>query len=134
MPSDGRMANTMTAAGLRASGQVELAAPEAAPDWRRAEILLAHLLRSYPGLPDPMPPSRVERWMGCRPSTPDGLPVIGPSRSSPDILHAFGHGHVGLAAGPITGRIVADLVAGRDPPVAAAGYAAERFRREPRAR
>ena len=40
MPSDGRMGNTVTVAGLRAAGQVELASLSAPPDWRRADILL----------------------------------------------------------------------------------------------
>lgn len=128
MPSDGRMANTAMRAGLRAAGQVELAAPEAAPDWRRADILLGHLLALYPGLAGPIPEARLSRWMGNRPSTPDGLPVIGPARATPDIVHAFGHGHVGLAAGPITGRIAADLLAGREPAIPIAAFAAGRFR------
>lgn len=113
MPSDGKMANTLTRNGLRAAGQVELAAPDAPPNWRRADILLAHLRQSFPGLLPEPDDSRVQRWMGCRPSTPDGLPVIGPARATPHILHAFGHGHIGLAMGPVTGRMAADLVAGR---------------------
>lgn len=67
--------------------------------------------------------------MGHRPSTPDGLLAIGPARSTPDIVHAFGHGHVGLAAGPITGTLVADLVAGREPSLPLAPFAPGRFSR-----
>jgi len=44
------------------------------------------------------------------------------------VVHAFGHGHVGLTAGPMTGRLVAALVAGRVPEVDPAPYAATRFR------
>lgn len=128
MPSDGKMANTMTAHGLRAAGQVELARITAPPDWRRADVLLRHLLRAYPGLPRDMPAERVSRWMGHRPSTPDGLPVIGEARGCPDIVYAFGHGHVGLAAGPMTGRIVADIVRQKPQPRLDA-YAARRFSR-----
>jgi D-amino-acid dehydrogenase len=127
MPSDGKMANTPTRAGLRAAGQVELAGADAPPDWRRAEILLAHLCRTFPGLPAQFPEGRITRWMGHRPSTPDGLPVIGPARASPDILHAFGHGHVGLAAGPATGRAIADLVTGTAPRLPLGPFAAGRF-------
>ncbi|MFC7557486.1 NAD(P)/FAD-dependent oxidoreductase [Pseudoroseomonas wenyumeiae] len=64
--------------GLRAAGQVEIAATDASPDWRRAEILRGHLLRSFPGLPQ-SPAERTKLWMGHRPSTPDGLPCLGPS-------------------------------------------------------
>lgn len=128
MPSDGKMANTLTDWGLRAAGQVELARPSAPPDWRRADVLLKHLLRTYSGLPAHIPAERLSRWMGHRPSTPDGVPVIGPARATTDIVHAFGHGHVGLAAGPMTGQLVADVVSGRQPTVPIEPYAASRFR------
>lgn len=128
MPSDGRMANTLTRGGLRVSGQVELASVEAAPNWARADVLLRHAQRAYPGLPAAIRAERQRRWLGHRPSTPDGLPVIGPASACPDIVHAFGHGHVGLAAGAITGRLAADLVGGKVPVIDPAPYAAARFR------
>ncbi len=52
-------------------------------------------------------------WLGFRPTFPDALPAIGHSPASPHILHAFGHQHIGLTLGGITGRIVADLAEGR---------------------
>ncbi|SDD36079.1 D-amino-acid dehydrogenase [Paracoccus isoporae] len=128
MPQEGRMANVVTQGGFRAAGQVELASPHAAPDWRRAEILLAHLRRSWPALND-VAEAQVSRWMGHRPSTPDGRPVIGPASGATDIIHAFGHGHIGLAAAPMTARLVADLLAGRAGPVDLSPYAPTRFRR-----
>jgi D-amino-acid dehydrogenase len=128
MPSDGKMANTPTLAGLRAAGQVELARPGAPPNWHRADILLRHLRRTFPGLADP-PAGSVTQWMGHRPSTPDGLPVIGRAAASPDVIYAFGHGHVGFAAAPATGRAVADLVADRASGLPLAGYAPSRFGR-----
>ena len=127
MPMDGKMANTMTAGTLRIAGQIELAGLDAAPDWRRADILRDHALATYAGLPRSLDPSRVSVWMGHRPSIADGLPVIGPASSCSDIVHAFGHGHVGLAAGPITGRLVADLVGGRGPVIDPRPYRATRF-------
>jgi D-amino-acid dehydrogenase len=129
MPSDGKMANTLTLKGLRASGQVELASVSAPPNWRRAAVLLNHALRTYPQLPRQIPEERISRWMGHRPSTPDGLPVIGPAHSSPDVIYAFGHGHVGLASGPATASIVADIIAGRSSPAPISVYAASRFQR-----
>jgi glycine/D-amino acid oxidase-like deaminating enzyme len=55
------------------------------------------------------------------------LPVIGPSRATPDVIYAFGHGHVGMTSAPMTGKIVADLVAGRPPSIDIAPFAAGRF-------
>jgi D-amino-acid dehydrogenase len=128
MPSDGKMGVTLTEGGLRAAGQVEIAGLDAAPDWRRAAILRDHLLRMFPALPRDLPAERVKVWMGHRPSTPDGLPVLGPSRASPDILHGFGHGHVGLAAAPRSALLLMDLFAGRAPSIPTEPYAPARFR------
>ena len=124
MPSDGKMANAWLDAGLRASGQVELATPGARPDWNRADILLRHLRATWPGLP---PDAPVRRWQGNRPSTPDGLPVIDRSRWSGNVIHAFGHGHVGLSAGPMTAAIVAALLTGTAPPIDPIPFTARRF-------
>ncbi|MBY0338654.1 MAG: FAD-binding oxidoreductase [Acetobacteraceae bacterium] len=128
MPSDGKMSVTMTARGLRVSGQVEIAGLEAAPNWRRAEILRDHLLRMFPSLPRDLPAEAVRFWMGHRPSMPDGLPVIGPARATPDILHCFGHGHVGLVAAPRSAALVAAMLAGRAPDPDAEPYSPDRFR------
>ena len=59
----------------------------------------------------------VERsaWLGFRPSMPDSLPVIGAAPRHRDVFLAFGHGHLGMGQGPVTGRVIADLAAGRDP-------------------
>lgn len=129
MPSDGKMSVTHMDGGLRIAGQVELAGLEAAPNWRRAEILRDFALRLFPGLPRDLPADRVSFWMGHRPSMPDSLPCLGPASSCPDIVHAFGHGHVGLAAGATTGRLVADLVAGKDSGIDMRPYRAQRFGR-----
>lgn len=69
------------------------------------------------------------RWIGSRPSTADGLPIIGPAPRHPRLLLAFGHGHIGLSTGPLTGRIVADLLGGILPPVSIEPFALGRFAR-----
>jgi hypothetical protein len=50
----------------------------------------------------------VTEWMGFRPSTPDSLPVIGPSPRNPDVFYAFGHGHLGLTMAARTAELVRD--------------------------
>lgn len=127
MPSDGKMAFAMTPAGLRIGGQVELAGLEAAPNWQRADVLLAFVRKVYPDVPADLPPERIKHWMGHRPSTPDGLPCLGPASGSNDIVHAFGHGHVGLTAGATTGKIVAEIIGGRPASVDLTPYRARRF-------
>lgn len=128
MPSDGKMACVMTPQGLRVAGQVELAGLTAAPDWRRADVLRDFARTVFPGLPADLPVDRVKVWMGHRPSIADGLPCIGPASGCADVVHAFGHGHVGLTAGAATGRLVADLVSGKQPEIDPAPYSAARFR------
>jgi D-amino-acid dehydrogenase len=128
MPSDGKMSLTWTATGLRVAGQVEIAGLAAAPNWKRAEILRDHLLRSFPGLPRDLPADRVKFWMGHRPSMPDGLPCLGPASASADILHGFGHGHVGLVAAPRSAELLVALLAGKPAPIPAGPYSPGRFR------
>jgi D-amino-acid dehydrogenase len=128
MPSDGKMGCAMTPQGLRLGGQVELAGLEAAPNWQRAEVLLRFARKVYPGIPADLPRERIKLWMGHRPSMPDGLPCLGPASGCHDVVHAFGHGHVGLTAGATTGKLVAEVIGGRRPSIDLAPYAATRFR------
>jgi len=128
MPSDGKMSIMRTARGLRCAGQVEIAGIDAAPNWQRAEILKNHLLGCFPGLPRDLSADRVKFWLGHRPSMPDGMPCLGTSRASPDVIHAFGHGHTGLVAAARTGEVVAALLTGRAPPIPIDAFDSRRFR------
>jgi D-amino-acid dehydrogenase len=125
--ADGKFVATPMDTGLRFAGTVELAGLAAPPDWRRARILLAQGRKMLPGLAASHPEESISMWMGHRPSLPDSLPVLGPSSATPDVVYAFGHGHVGMTAAPMTGKIVADLVAGRPPAIDIASFAAGRF-------
>ena len=107
---------------LRVAGTVELGGLAAGPSRHRLDRLLEGARGVFPDLG---PPDRD--WMGFRPSMPDSLPVIGFSKGGPEIIHAFGHGHIGVTLAPITARIVADLVAGRAPEVDISAYSAVRF-------
>jgi D-amino-acid dehydrogenase len=108
--------------GLRLTGGVELASPDAPPDYRRVRRLARRAAAVLPGLE----PRVLSEWQGCRPSLPDSLPVLGEAPRWRNLFLAFGHQHVGLTLGPLTGMIVADLVAGRDPGIDLAPYGAGR--------
>jgi D-amino-acid dehydrogenase len=110
--------------GLRIGGADELAGLERPPDYRRSKAMLAKATRFLPELKCE---NGVE-WMGHRPSLPDSLPVIGRSPGHPRILYAFGHGHLGLTQAAASGRLVADLVAGRGPAIDIRPFRPERFR------
>ncbi|HEY9550508.1 MAG TPA: FAD-binding oxidoreductase, partial [Kiloniellaceae bacterium] len=109
--------------GLRIAGTVELGGLQAAPDWRRAEVLYRNASRWFPDLDR----REESRWMGYRPSMPDSVPVIGPAPRHRNAIFAFGHGHVGLSLGARTGALVADLLAGREPGIDLRPYRVDRF-------
>jgi D-amino-acid dehydrogenase len=113
---------------VRVLSGVELNAREAPPDYVQIEAAAqeaAGTLRLGANL-DNRP------WMGARPSTPDGLPVIGPAPRHRGLIFAFGHGHIGLSTGPITGRLVADLATGAPPSIPVAPFAPPRLLGWPR--
>ncbi len=111
--------------GLRIGGAAEFAGLDARPDFRRSDALVTLARRYLPGLDA----RGAVRWMGHRPATPDSLPVIGRSRRRAEVVYAFGHGHLGLTLGPTTGRLVADIVAGRPPPLDLSPFSIARFAR-----
>ena len=110
--------------GLRATSFVEFTRPDAPPDPRKWARLHAHVAEL--GLPFG---ADTTTWHGSRPTLPDYLPAIGVSSKDPRVIYAFGHQHLGLTLGPITGRIVADLATGETPPLDLAPFAVERFAR-----
>lgn len=68
-----------------------------------------------------------ETWAGWRPMTPDGLPVIGWSPAADNVLIAAGHNMLGLSMAPATGKLVAELLDGREPHVDPRPYSPDRF-------
>jgi D-amino-acid dehydrogenase len=127
MASDAKMVVNWTDKGLRAAGQVEIAGLDAEPNWKRAEILRDHLLGMFPKLSKDLSAARIRTWFGHRPSMPDGRPCLGYSRASRDVVYAFGHGHVGLVSSARTGRVVAQLVGGREPEIPVVPFDPKRY-------
>ncbi|WP_074769817.1 NAD(P)/FAD-dependent oxidoreductase [Paraburkholderia fungorum] len=68
-----------------------------------------------------------EPWMGRRPCTPDMMPVIGPAKNHRGLWFAFGHAHHGLTLGPITGRLLAEMMTGEETVVDPWPFRVERF-------
>lgn len=93
---------------LRVTSSVEFAGLHAAPNFDL-------VLRCLPDIQSLLPGVRLlpnSAWLGFRPSMPDSLPVIGPVPDVPNAFLAFGHGHVGLTLGPVTGKLVGELLDG----------------------
>jgi D-amino-acid dehydrogenase len=69
----------------------------------------------------------AEPWLGRRPCTPDMMPIIGPAPKHGDLWFAFGHAHHGLTLGPITGRLIAEMMTGAPTVVDPRPFRADRF-------
>ena len=91
---------------LRVAGMVELGGLAAPPNPRLVKVLATNALRIFPELGAP---SRT--WLGFRPSMPDSVPVIRPSKGGRDVILAFGHGHIGLTLAPRTACLVSAMLA-----------------------
>ena len=120
---DVRFSITPMASGIRLAGTIEFAGLDAPPNPKRHEALLGHATRVFPGLAT----SKQTRWMGFRPSLPDSMPVIGPSPHFTNAYFGFGHGHLGLTSAAITGRVIADMAAGRKPAFDPTPFRVDRF-------
>lgn len=110
--------------GIRVGGAVELGGLKLPPNYKRSEIMLRKAEQFLPGLQS----KGGRQWMGYRPSTPDSLPVIGVSRSTNNVLYAFGHGHLGLTQSAVTARLISNLIAGHTSSIPIDPYSPERFR------
>jgi D-amino-acid dehydrogenase len=69
----------------------------------------------------------AEPWMGRRPCTPDMMPIIGPAGNHKDLWFAFGHAHHGLTLGPVTGRLIAEMMTGEETLVDPRPFRVDRF-------
>jgi D-amino-acid dehydrogenase len=69
----------------------------------------------------------ADPWMGARPCTPDMLPIIGRAPRHADLWLAFGHAHHGFTLGPVTGRLIAEMLTGEETFVDPAPFAPDRF-------
>ncbi|MBO0126239.1 FAD-binding oxidoreductase [Agrobacterium sp. OT33] len=96
---------TPLSSGIRVGGAVELGGLDLEPNFKRSEAMLKKAGRFLPGLKT----EGGRQWMGFRPSMPDCLPVIGTARTTPSVIYAFGHGHLGLTQSAATARLVTQL-------------------------
>lgn len=114
---------TPLSAGIRVGGAVELGGLTRKPDFRRSEMMLAKAKQFLPALKT----EGGKQWMGFRPSLPDTLPVIGRSPHTPNLIYAFGHGHLGLTQSAATGRLVRDMLLDRPPALSLHPFRPDRF-------
>jgi D-amino-acid dehydrogenase len=109
--------------GVRVGGAVEFAGLENPPNFKRSKAMLTKAKRYLPGLKT----EGGKEWMGFRPSLPDTLPAIGRAKGAANIIHAFGHGHLGLTQSAATARLVRDLALGEKPALDLTPFSPQRF-------
>ncbi|MFT5210057.1 MAG: D-amino-acid dehydrogenase [Flavobacterium sp.] len=109
--------------GIRMTAQVEFAGLDAEPNFSKIRALMPSAKRMLPELVL----KEESVWMGCRPSLPDSLPVIGRSKESPRVHYAFGHHHLGMTLGAVTGLLAAQLMCGEEGFIDISPYLPNRF-------
>ena len=72
-------------------------------------------------------PKHEDEWLGFRPSTPDFLPVLGPSKKHKNVFYCFGHHHLGWTLGPISGKIISGMIAKENTNLDLKPYSSLRF-------
>jgi len=121
--ADGGFSLAPMSKGIRLTTGVEFAdrdAPASPVQLARDEPLARELF-PLAGHLEPEP------WMGRRPCLPDMVPVIGKGERHHGLWFAFGHAHHGFTLGPVTGRLLAEMMTGEEPFTKASFYAASRF-------
>lgn len=121
--SEGKYYATPMHDGLRVAGTVEFAGLQAPPQFSRARRLLQQVAQLYPQVRT----QSFTEWAGHRPCLPDSLPAIGSPRGRAGLWLALGHGHNGMTSGPVTGKLLSDLVAHRRPLIDPTPYSPDRF-------
>jgi D-amino-acid dehydrogenase len=109
---------------LRFAGTLELDGLNFSIDPRRLEAI-RRAAREY--LIDADEHQTVEIWRGLRPLSPDGLPIVGRSRKWANLIIATGHGMQGISLGPITGKLIAQLIANEVPSADVTALGEDRF-------
>ncbi|MBL4767799.1 MAG: FAD-binding oxidoreductase [Rhodobacteraceae bacterium] len=109
--------------GVRVGGVAEFAPHDAPADWRYAKMLRRQGEALVPGLNG----KEVTEWMGSRPSHPDSKAAIGRAPKHKNAYFAFGHDHLGLTMGSITGKLISEIVTNKTPSVELAPFRPDRF-------
>lgn len=112
---EARVAVTPLPEGIRFVGTMELGGVQILSEGPRLEGMRRRIGLYYPAFEGPV--RTPEAWCGLRPCTPDGLPYLGRTAAAKNLVVATGHAMMGMSLGPISGRLVADLIANRAPSI-----------------
>ena len=108
--------------GLRVVGTVEFGGLENSLSKSRIKNLILNAKDMLDGLPE-----HKDEWLGFRPTLPDFLPIIGPSKNYKNVFYSFGHHHLGWTLGAISGKIVSGMIANENTNMDLKPYSSVRF-------
>ena len=108
--------------GLRVVGTVEFGGLENPLSKSRIKNLVNNAKYMLDGLPD-----HEDEWLGFRPTLPDYLPVIGPSKNYKNVFYSFGHHHLGWTLAAISGKIISNMIANKNTNLNLEPYSSKRF-------
>ena len=108
--------------GLRVVGTVEFGGLKNPMSKARIKNLIENAKYMLGDLPE-----HEDEWLGFRPSMPDFLPVIGPSKNYKNVFYCFGHHHLGWTLGPISGKIISGMIAEENTNLNLKPYSSLRF-------
>ena len=108
--------------GLRVVGTVEFGGLDAPASKKRILNLVNNAKYLFPELT-----KHYDEWLGFRPTLPDCLPVIGPSKNYKNLFYSFGHHHLGWTLGAISGKIVSNMIAEENTNLDLSAYNSTRF-------
>ena len=108
--------------GLRVVGTVEFGGLDNPLNKKRILNLVNNAKYLFPDLKE-----HHDEWLGFRPTLPDFLPVIGPSKNNKNLFYSFGHHHLGWTLGAISGKIISGMIAGENTNLNLTPYSSLRF-------
>ena len=108
--------------GLRVVGTVEFGGLENPLSKSRISNLVLNAREMLDGLPE-----HNDEWLGFRPTLPDFLPIIGPSKNFKNVFYSFGHHHLGWTLGAISGKIISSMISDENTNLDLEPYSSLRF-------
>tara|TARA_B110000438_G_scaffold296110_2_gene340282 strand:- start:503 stop:1759 length:1257 start_codon:yes stop_codon:yes gene_type:complete len=108
--------------GLRVVGTVEFGGLENPLSKKRILNLVNNARYLFPELKE-----YKDEWLGFRPTLPDFLPVLGPSKNHKNLFYSFGHHHLGWTLGAISGKIISGMIAEENTNLDLSAYSSQRF-------
>jgi D-amino-acid dehydrogenase len=125
--SEAHVAVTPMGGSLRIGGTLEFAGLDRSIRQRRTQAIAAAAARYFPAL-RAQDIAQIRPWAGLRPCSPDGLPYLGRFARYSNLCVAAGHGMLGISLAPITGQLVAQILAGERPRIALEPLSPQRYR------